>query len=334
MGVFSFFINLLTLAPTLYMLQVFDRVLISRSEYTLVALTLVLLLFVGMLALAEWLRSVVLVRAGVRLDEVLHQRMFDASFDAALGQPGGSAQRSMGDLTSLRQFLTGNGVFALFDTPWALIYIAVLYVMHPLLGGLGLVFLLVLALMAWAGHAHTTPALEQAAADTAKSNAFLAAKLRHAETVRAMGMGGNLRRLWQALHDRQLARQQLALRRSQRVTALTKFVQYSQQSLVLALGAWLVIHGQLTAGAMVAANALMSNALRPISTLVVTWRQFVEARLAYRRLSDLLASNPRRADRSQHAPITGQVTLHNLQATAPNRQVPIPEGAERPLHRR
>ncbi len=331
-GIFSLFVNLLMLVPTLYMMQIFDRVMQSQNEFTLIALTLLLVVFLSLMAFAEWLRSRLLVRAGVRFDEFLNNRVFSASFEANLNQATHNPVQSFTDLTSLRQFLTGTGVFAFFDLPWTPIYIAVLFLMHPVLGWFGVGFLLLLALLAWGGHALTAPRHARAMSGAVQSSTYLASKLRNAETVQAMGMLGNLRRQWLALYESQLGQQVAAQRSAHQVQAFTKFVQYSQQSMVLAVAAWLVIQGEISAGAMVAANALMANALRPISTLVGTWKQYVDARQAYGRLELLLDAHPERSAAHAADHVAGQITLRGLVATAAQRPQPILKGLDAEFH--
>ena len=143
-GVFSFFANLLMLTPTLYMLQVYDRVMLSQNEFTLIALTLVTVLFFMTMAFAEWVRSRLMVRAGVRFDAFLNSRVFDARFSAGLAQGARNTMQSFSDLTSLRQFLTGPGMFAFFDLPWTPVYLLVLFLMHPLLGWTSIAFVIFL----------------------------------------------------------------------------------------------------------------------------------------------------------------------------------------------
>jgi ATP-binding cassette subfamily C exporter for protease/lipase len=137
---FSVVVNLLMLTPTLYMLQIFDRVLVSHSALTLVALTLVMLFFFAVMAFAEWSRSRLLVRIGVRFDALLGSRVFQAGFESSLNQRGRKPAQTFADLTSLRQFVTGNGLFAFMDAPWTPIYLIVLFMLHPVLGVLGVVF--------------------------------------------------------------------------------------------------------------------------------------------------------------------------------------------------
>ncbi|MFM7523172.1 MAG: ABC transporter transmembrane domain-containing protein, partial [Betaproteobacteria bacterium] len=207
-GLFSLVANLLMLTPTLYMLQVFDRVMLSHSEVTLIAVTFVMVLFTVVMAVAEWVRSRLLVRAGVRFDEALNARVFDASFAAHLAQDGASATRAFSDLTNLRQFLTGNGVFAFFDLPWMPIYLVVLFLMHPLLGWAGIVFTLLLILLAIGSHLMTAQLHERASDSELQANSYLGGKLRHAEAVESMGMLPNLRRRWIGLVATQFHRRE------------------------------------------------------------------------------------------------------------------------------
>jgi len=324
-GLFSLFVNLLVLTPTLYMLQVYDRVMSSQSGWTLIALTLVTVLFFGVMAFAEGLRGQLLVRAGVRFDEFLNAHVFDASFEANLNQASHNPVQSFNDLTSLRQFLTGQGMFAFFDLPWMPIYLAVLFMMHPALGMLALVFAGAQGALAWWGHRLTAPGYERQMRAQVVADTYLSGKLRNAETVHALGMLVPLRQRWLALHETQLQAQARAHDLTHRVQALTKLLQYSQQSLVLAAGALLVVRGELSMGSMIASNTLTANALRPISTLVAIWKQFLDARSAYGRLEHLLQAHPQRG--AAHADtVRGQITLRELEATAPGRATPILQG--------
>lgn len=326
-AVFSFFANLLMLTPTVYMLQLYDRVLVSGSDLTLLALTVITVMFFLVMGFAEWLRSRLLVRASARFDEALSRRVLNASFEARLaGASTRSPLQAMSDLVTVRQYLTGNGVFAFFDLPWTLIYLTVLFVMHRWLGWAAVGFGLILATLALIGHLLTFKAQKRASESVVDTNAFLYAKSRNAETVEALGMLGNLRRLWLQLHRRQLADATHAFERASRLQALTKFVQYSQQSLILAVGALLALKGEIGVGAMIASNALLANALRPITTLVSTWRQFIDARQAYGRLDAALTDFPERRSMRAADTIQGQVTLRNLVATAPGRKTPILQG--------
>jgi ATP-binding cassette subfamily C exporter for protease/lipase len=322
-GVLSFLTNLLMLAPTIYMLQIFDRVLTSQSGLTLLAVSLVTLFLFGVMACSEWLRSRVLVRAGMRFDEQLSTRVFNASFEAHLSQSSSSPSRAFGDLIQIRQFLTGSGIFALFDAPWAPIYIAVTFFLHPWLGILSLVFAVIQAALAWFGHRHTVAPAEEAAKIGSETTSYLQSKLRNAEVLESMGMIGNLQKRWNRQYQVWMGKNSSAQGLTHRVTAWSKFIRYSQQSLALGAGALLVIDGQLSPGAMIAANVLMGRALAPIDQLVSTWRGFVSSRAAFERLEKLLLDYPERDPALSRVAPTGAITLRRVVASAEGRTTPI-----------
>jgi len=325
-GLLSMLANVMMLAPTLYMLQVFDRVMVSQSVLTLVALSLLTLGLFGVMGLAEWLRSRMLVQTGVRLDAELGTRVFNASFTSHLNQAVANPARSFSDLVQVRQFITGNGTLAFFDLPWTPIYLAVLFVLHPMLGWLSIVFAIIQGLLAWFGHRRTVAPSEEAAQAQADANAYLQSKLRNSEVVEAMGMSGQLQAKWHERHDRQLALNAQASGQVARIAAVSKFIRYTQQSLALGAGALLVIDGQMSPGAMIAANVLMGRALAPIDMLVSTWRGFITARMAFGRLETLLEDNPASAKTQLQIPPSGALMLQDVFATAPGREAPILKG--------
>lgn len=320
--------NLLMLTPTLYMLQVFDRVLISRSELTLLALTLIMLFLFGVMAFAEWARSRLLVRTGVRLDERLNSRVFNASFEAALNQGGRPPTQSFSDLTNIRQFLTGNGIFAFFDAPWTPIYLGVTYLLHPMLGALALAFVIVLGGIT----VLSSKAQRDAAGGVIKTstdvNTYVHSKLRNAEVIEALGMLDHLRRRWQNKQNQHLEAAFSAADVARRVQSFSKFVRYSQQSLMLGAGALLVTWGELTIGGMIAANVLMARALAPIDLISGSWQGFITARRAYESLAKLLRDNPERPACAVHADPRGDLLLEQLTATASGRKAPILNGLD------
>ena len=325
-GVFSMVANVLMLSPTLYMLQVFDRVMVSRSELTLLAMSLITLFLFGVMAFAEWMRSRVLVRAGVQLDGLLGTRVFNASFEANLAPSGVSPARAFGDLIQIRQFLTGNGTLAFFDTPWTPIYMAVLFILHPMLGFLALFFAAVQGALAWFGHRSTVAPAEAASKAGSEATSYLQGKLRNAEVLEPMGMVHNLRPHWAQRHAHAQQLQGRAQALTHRITAWSKFIRYAQQSLALGAGALLVIDGQLSPGGMIAANVLMSRALAPIDMLVGAWRGFISARGAFGRLEALLGAHPERDPALSRVAPQGALTLRDVVAVAPGRAEPILKG--------
>ena len=325
-GAFSMVANVLMLSPTLYMLQIFDRVMSSRSELTLLAMSLITLFLFGVMAFAEWMRSRVLVRSGVRLDALLGTRVFNASFEANLAPSGVSPARSFGDLIQIRQFLTGNGILAFFDTPWTPIYMAVLFILHPMLGWLALFFAAVQGALAWFGHRHTVAPAEDASKAGSEAASYLQGKLRNAEVLEPMGMVHNLRPHWARRHAQAQQLHGNAQALTHRITAWSKFIRYAQQSLALGAGALLVIDGQLSPGGMIAANVLMSRALAPIDMLVGAWRGFIGARGAFGRLEALLLAHPERDSALSRVAPKGALTLREVVAVAPGRVEPILKG--------
>jgi ATP-binding cassette subfamily C exporter for protease/lipase len=324
--VFTVVVNLLMLTPTLYMLQVFDRVMISQSIMTLAALTLVMLFLYAVMAFAEWSRSRLLVRLGVKLDAQLNSRVFKASFESYLKQLGRSPGQAFSDLTNVRQFMTGNGLFAFMDAPWTPIYLFVLFMLHPWLGVIGVVFSVILVALAWFSNRATKAPLEEAMEAGAQASNFVNNKLRNAELIESMGMLGDFRRLWQVRHQHYLTLNARASDVSSRVQALIKFMRYCQQSLALGAGALLVINGELSSGAMIAANVLMGRATQPLDLMVSTWKSFLSARQAFRRLENLLDEYPGRSTGLVHAAPQGNMKIEDLVATAPMRARPILKG--------
>lgn len=327
-GLFSMVANLLMLAPTLYMLQVYDRVLVSRSELTLIFVSLITLFLFGVMAFSEWARSRLLVRIGVRLDAALGTRVFNASFEANLSRSGAAAQRSFQDLIELRQFVTGNGTLAFFDVPWMPVYLAVLFFLHPFLGWVALAFTLVQLALAWFGHRNTVAPADAASKAGQAANLFLQTKLRNTEVVESMGMLGGLQKRWAERHAHHMVQQGASQALSHRISAISKWVRYCQQSFALAAGALLVIDGQLTAGAMIAANVLMGRALAPIDQLVGTWRGFLSARNAFERLESLLEAHPERDPALTRVAPRGALRLQQVVASAPGRKEPILKGVD------
>ena len=323
MGIFSLIANVLMLTPTLYMLQLYGRVMKSGSELTLLMVTLFLVFFFGIMAFAEWIRSRLLVRVGVRLDEALNSLVFNASFKAYLNRGRHNVTEAFSDLTNIRQFLTANGMIAFFDTPWTPIYIAVIFLLSPFLGWLSIVFAVIQLGLTWQSHRLSTKEIESATEAGNDSFRYVQSKLRNIEPVHAMGMEGNLKKRWFRLHDTSLAKAEQSLDRQHRQQSFAKFVRYSMQSLTLGAGALMVIEGKMAAGSMIAANVLMSKALQPLDLVVATWKPFVQSKTAFARLEKLLEEFPERHPGTKHQDPLGEVRLEALSAIVDGRDTPI-----------
>ncbi|MEE8875143.1 type I secretion system permease/ATPase [Pseudomonas helleri] len=316
-GLFSAVINLLMLAPALYMLQVYDRVLASGNEMTLLMLTLMILGLFGLMGALEWVRSQVVIRLGTQMDMRLNQRVYDAAFEAQLSTSSPAAGQALNDLTSLRQFATGNALFAFFDAPWFPVYLWVIFMFSPWLGLLALGGAVMLMLLAWLNQRVSQGPLKAASELSVEATQQASAHLRNAEAIEAMGMLGTLRGHWLAQHTAFLAQQNLASEKTASVGAWSKGVRLALQSLVLGLGALLAVQGQITAGMMIAGSILMGRVLSPIDQLIGVWKQWTSARLAYQRLESLLQAHPARPPRMALPVPRGELAVEQLSASAP-----------------
>ena len=319
-GVFSMVINILGLVPTIYMLQVYDRVLQSRSGTTLLMLTLVIVLLYFVQAMLELARSRLLIRIGTGIDLKMNDRVFVASFEQNLKRKMGSAGAALADLTGVRQFLTGTGLFAFFDAPWAPIYLVVIFLLHPWLGVFAVITAILLCCMAWITEKVTRAPLMEASKEANQSTAYATNTLRNAEVIEAMGMLDNLKNRWREKQMRFLQLQSQASDRSASISSVTKSIRIAVQSLVLGLGAWLVIEGKMTPGGMIAGSILLGKTLAPIELAIGAWKQFLTARAAYDRLEKLLEENPVREEAMSLPRPAGHLLVERVTATVPGSQ--------------
>jgi len=325
-ALFSGVINLLYLAPSIYMLQVYDRVLASRSEFTLVVLTLLIIGLYAVMAFLENFRSAVLIRVGNALDEVLSKRVFTAAFERNLRMGSGNAAQAMSDLTQLRQFATSNGLFAFLDAPWFPIYLIVIYFFHPWLGAFSLVAAILLAAMTVISDRSSKAPLAESNQAAIAANQYVNSNLRNAEVIEAMGMLPNLMRRWYQLQSKMLERQSFASDRAGTTVAVTKMIRLTLQSGILGFGAYLVLEGQATAGIMIAASILMGRALAPVELLIGSWKGFVGAKASYQRLVELLNEHPVREIGMPLPRPQGVLVAENVYVTPPRAQAAVLKG--------
>lgn len=325
-GTFSAIINLLALVPSLYMLQVYDRVLASRNEITLLMLTLMMLAGFGFMAVLELVRSFVLVRVGASFDMELNKRIYTAAFEQNLKKAGGNAGQALADLTNLRQFLTSSAVFAFFDAPWFPIYLIVIFIFDPIVGLFSLGGTAVLVVLAVVNEKVTKKPLTEANTMAITANTLATNNLRNAEVIESMGMLPNLIGRWFKLHGKFLHLQAEASEKAGIISSVTKFAQMSLQSLVLGLGALLVLDNKITPGMMIAASILVGRTLAPVQQLIGVWKSWSSTRSAYERLLLLLETNPPRASGMQLPKPTGNISVEAVTAGPPGSQAPILRG--------
>ncbi|MGV6808848.1 MAG: type I secretion system permease/ATPase [bacterium] len=316
-GLFSAFINILMLVPILYMLQVYDRVLASRSEETLLMLSLIVAWLFITMGLLEFARSRVLVRLGSKMDDRLNTRIYSTMLNAALRNPAQASSQALNDLTAVRQFMTGNGVFAFFDSPWIFIYVAVMFLFHAYFGWLAVFAAIILLLLALANELSTKSLMKQANVQNVQSNQNVALQLRNAEVIHAMGMEKSMRERWLGGHLQFLQRQSDASDRAGVWMNFSKTFRMMFQSAAIGLGGWLAINNEITAGMLIAGSILLGRALAPLDQMIGAWKQFGSARVSYGRLTELLNAFPETARKTTLPPPKGDIVFEAATVVPP-----------------
>lgn len=281
-------VELISLAPIIFMWNVFDRVISPRSGITLVSLTTMIIAIYLFWALLEWLRNRLFVQLSARLDWDLSASVFNASFRRHVGTSNVNLQQLLSELLTLRQALTGKPVLALMGAPFALVFICVGFVFHPLLALFVAVATATILITSYAAQLTTAPVLKASNEENAAANKLAADSLRQAEATIAMGMLPAVRRKWFARHQTFLQLQVYASEASGTMRGISKVVSMAMPSLQIALGAWLAIEGIITGGMVIAASMLIGKAMSPLTNLITQWNQIISARQAYDRLNTLL----------------------------------------------
>lgn len=320
--IFSLFINLTLLAAPLYMMQIYNRVLPSESESTLVMLTGLVCFALATLAALETVRAQLMVRLGGRLELDLNQKVIESAFSSTLRSGEGAIRQPLGDFDRIRSFVWGPVPSALFDVVWAPLFIIVVFMFHPVLGVVALAGSVVLLGLALVHHVTTRPNLEAASRQAADANAFIERSLRHAQTLEAMGMLANLQERWLRQRNASLRLQAKAADRTGLFTGATKSARFLLQVVLLGAGALLVIGEEITPGAIVAASMLMARALAPLEATVGAWQQCVAVRGAYARLNTLLQRSPPREKRISLPAPRGALQLDDVVAWLPGAAAP------------
>lgn len=321
-AIFSAVINVLLLVPSLYMLQVYDRVLASRNQATLLLITVIILLAYVVMSALEFVRSFVLIRIAAKLDMQLNQRVYTAAFEQNLKRVGSNAGQALQDLTTVRQFLSGSALFAFFDAPWFPIYLVIIFLIHPYLGVFALCGTFIhMSLAVWSEKSTKKP-LSDANAMAVNASNLATNNLRNAEVIEAMGMLPNFTKRWFGLHTQFLNLQAEASEKAGIITAVTKFVRVSLQSLILGFAALLVLDGKITPGMMIVCSVLMGRVLNPVEQLISVWRSWSSTKSAYQRLNSLLTANPQRLAGMPLPKPVGSVSLEAVTALPPRATKP------------
>ena len=321
-GCFTALINILMLVPSIYMLQVYDRVLSSQNTTTLAMLSLMVVGFFIFIGTLETVRSFIVIRIGSQLERRFNQQVYRAAFERNLFSCQAHAGQALGDLTLIRQFVTGPALFAFFDAPWFPVYLFVIFMFNTWLGVFATAGAAVLIALACVNEVMTRKSLSQASVFSQQSSQLATSHLHNAETIQAMGMLGVLRKRWFNVHSRFLTEQNKASDTGAVIGSVSKTLRLCLQSLVLGLGALLVIQGDISAGMMIAGSILMGRVLSPIDQLIAVWKQWSSAKLAYQRLDGLLREHPAVQENMALPAPKGHLSFEDVSAAPPGIRLP------------
>ena len=320
---FSLIINMLMLAPALFMLQVFDRVVSSRSGETLIMLFVLTLVALFFMAYLDAIRTRLLTRAAIKLEKLLGPRVLGSMLRQSAHANRSQSQHGLRDINALRAFLTGPGIIALFDAPWVPLFILLIFLFHPLLGAVALFGAVVLLALTVLNEKLSRRSLEAMQTDARLAGRFVDQSLGNAEVVGAMGMVGNVTEDWREKSQKVLSSQLEANQIGSFLTSTTRFLRQILQVIMLAVGAWLTIQQLSTPGVMIAATIILGRALAPVESLIAGWKSLVEARGAYVRLSEVFAAEDKAPDAMELPPPKGALSVENVVFGFRGQELPI-----------
>lgn len=322
-GFFTACMNLLLLVPSIYMLEVYDRVLTSRNQFTLLMLTLIILFLYVIYAALDAIRTHTVIEVGKKIDAQLNQRVFTAAFEQNLKTKGSNAGQALNDLTNIRQFVTGPSLYAFFDAPWFPFYLIVIFLFNVWLGVFSAACVLILMVLAFLNESAIHQPLTDASSLSVQSSNIATNNLRQAEVLESMGMLPAIRDRWSLIHNQFLKMQSLASQRAATLGALTKFFRILMQSLMLGFAAFLVLENKISPGMMIAATILLGKATSPVEMVIGSWRQWRGVISSYDRLRKLLEDNPPRSIGMSLPKPKGFVSMEGVFAAPPGIQKPV-----------
>jgi ATP-binding cassette subfamily C exporter for protease/lipase len=327
---FSTLISLLALMPTVYMLEVYDRVVNSRSGMTLLMLTVLIVLAYAVMEILEKVRGSLMRAAGVQVDEALSKRIYDAMFQGFLKRQVGGSMQVLNDLKVVREFLANPALMAILEAPVALVALALIFAISPVLGWASVVGAIAQIGVAFMNERATRKPLNEANRSAVGAQQFAEASLRNAHVMESMGMLDAVHGRWQKRQQEFIDYQATASEGAGLWTSMSKAVQQVMSSLLLGLGAWLMLNNMLNGGAsmMIIGSVLGGRVLAPLSQLVAQWNSVVTVRAAWSRLEMLLAHVPAKPESMSLPAPKGFLTVEGLMAGAPGQQVPIVRGVQ------
>ena len=327
---FSMVISLLALSPTVYMLEVYDRVVNARSGMTLAMLTVVVVLCYAVMEILEKVRGAMMRAAGVQLEEKLSERVYNAMFQGFLKRHVSGGSQVLNDLKLVREFLFNPALLAVLEAPVALVALALIFAINPLLGWSAVIGALAQMGVAYMNERATRKPLNEANRSAAAAQQFAEASLRNAHVMESMGMLDAVQARWQKRQDQFLAHQAQASEGAGLWTAMSKLIQQLMGSVLLGLGAWLMMGNALNGGGsmVIIGSVLGGRVLAPLGQVVAQWNAVVNVRAAWARLEALLAQIPEKPDAMPLPAPKGFLTVEALMAGAPGQQVPIVRGVQ------
>jgi ATP-binding cassette subfamily C exporter for protease/lipase/ATP-binding cassette subfamily C protein EexD len=310
-------IDILSIVPMLYMMNVFDRVISTRSGVTLVSLTVLVIALYVFWSAVDWIRARILVRLSLRIDWDLSADIFDASFRRYVGRKNVNVQQLLGDLTTVREFITGQGILTVIDAPFGIVFIIIGAIFHPYLAIFALVASVLMLITTYITQKVTTPVLKVANDANAEAARVANNSLRHAESTLALGMMGSIRQRWYNQHHKYLQNQVNASEAAGLTGGMSSLLSKMLPSLQMALGAYLAMENLITGGMVMASSMLISKAVGPIQKLVSNWKQIVSARQSYERLNALLIADEKRQSQMQLPPVKGHLVVEQVSTVPP-----------------
>lgn len=326
LGIYSFFLNILMLAAPFYMLVIYDVVMPSKNMSTLLLITIITLMFFAGIWILDYVRSKLVIYASNKLDLILNKRIFDATFELANKYPNKANIQPVRDFNSIKSFLGGSAIFAFFDFPWFPIYIAIMFAFSPVYGLYGLGATAIIIFLTWINEKATKEGLEESNNEYRGAINFFENNIRNVEVVQAMGMKENLHRIWMEKYSRYLVTHTRSSTIASFYSNASKSFRMMSTSMMYGLGALLAIMGSISPGMIIAGAVLLGRALQPITQIVATWKSFTNAKIAYKKLNELLIEFPEEKEKLTLPDPQGIIRFENLFAIPPLGEKPVLKG--------
>lgn len=317
LGIYSFFLNILMLVAPFYMLVVYDTVMPSKNLNTLLLVTAITIVFFIGMWLLDYIRSKLMIYVSNKLDLLLNERVFDATFGLAAKYPDRANIQPVRDFGTIKSFLGGQAVFAFFDFPWFPIYIAIMFAFSPVFGLYGLAATAIVLLLTWLNNKYTKDGLAESNEAYRKAVNFFDNNIRNVEVVKAMGMKKNLHRIWMEKYNHYLLVHTKASSTAAFYSNASKSFRMMVSSMMYGVGALLAILGMISPGMIIAGAVLMGRALQPISQIVSTWNNFTSARISYQKLNELLVEFPQEGEKTALPEPKGFIQFENVTIVPP-----------------